>query len=324
MDLVPTEDQQALAGAVADLCTARFGVDALRELEGSGFDPARWADLAGMGVFAACLPEDAGGAGLGSTEVVLIFEELGRALVPGPLLWTVLAATHVDGAATGETVVGGIDLTGGSAGPHLVAHLDACDVVIGIATDAVVRWDAGELGATALEASLDPLTPLHHVPVLPPGEEIVAGDQAARICAEATVLTAAFEVGLATAVTEMARTYALDREQFGKPIGAFQAVKHILADMVVRAEVARSAVYAAGATLDDPGTGDLDRIVHAAKICADHAADKNARSCIQVHGGMGYTWEVPAHYYLKRAWVLEPLFGGIAEHADAVAASLVS
>lgn len=324
MDLLPTDEQREMTAAVRDLCDSRFGVDALRELEGSGFDAARWADLAGMGVFSLCVDEAAGGTGLGSAEAVLVFEELGRALVPGPVLWTQLAAAIVDGAATGDVVVGGIDLTGGDAGPHLVAHLDACSVVLGLAEDRVVRWDADALGAVAVPEALDPLTPVHHVGVLPPGAQVGDAAVAARMVAEATVLTAAFEVGLAAAVTEMASAYALDREQFGKPIGAFQAVKHILADMVVRAEVARSAVYAAGATLDDPEAGDLDRIVHAAKICADHAADKNARACIQVHGGMGYTWEVPAHYYLKRAWVLEPLFGGIAEHADAVAASLVS
>ncbi|MBX7160475.1 MAG: acyl-CoA dehydrogenase family protein [Acidimicrobiia bacterium] len=324
MDLLPTDDQSELAAAVRALCEARFDVDSLRELEGSGFDAGRWGDLAGMGVFAATLEESAGGAGLGAAEAVLVFEELGRALVPGPVLWTQLAAGIVDGAAAGETVVGGLDLTGGAAGPHLVAHLDACDAVIGVAEDRVLRWDADAMRAVPLADSLDPLTPVHHVEELPPGDEIGGAEAAGRMVADATVLTAAFEVGLATAVTDMASTYALDREQFGKPIGAFQAVKHILADMVVRAEVARSAVYAAGATLDDPEAGDLDRIVHAAKICADLAADKNARACIQVHGGMGYTWEVPAHYFLKRAWVLEPLFGGIAEHADAVAASLVS
>ena len=86
-----------------------------------------------------------------------------------------------------------------------------------------------------------------------------------------------------------------------------------------RQEVARAAVYAAGATLDDPGAGDVQRAVAAAKILAGEAAMKNSRDSIQIHGGIGYTWEHPAHYYLKRTWVLESLFGTIEEHSERVA-----
>ena len=100
---------------------------------------------------------------------------------------------------------------------------------------------------------------------------------------------------------------------------AFQAIKHILADMFVRQEVARAAVYAAGATIDQPDVGDVVRAVSVGKIIAGDAAMKNARACIQVHGGMGYTWEVPAHHYLKRTWVLESVFGTVGEHERRVA-----
>src|SRR5512145_1902416 len=89
-----------------------------------------------------------------------------------------------------------------------------------------------------------------------------------------------------------------------------------MADMFVRQEVTRAAVYAAGATLDHPEVGDPARAVAAAKLTAGEAALKNARACVQVHGGMGYTWEVPAHLYWKRAWVLENCFGGVDEHAE--------
>jgi alkylation response protein AidB-like acyl-CoA dehydrogenase len=88
--------------------------------------------------------------------------------------------------------------------------------------------------------------------------------------------------------------------------------------MFVRQEVARAAVYAAGATLDDPGVGDLDRAVSGAKLVAGEAALRNARTCIQVYGGMGYTWEMPPHYYLKRAWVLANVFGTGDEHEERV------
>jgi alkylation response protein AidB-like acyl-CoA dehydrogenase len=118
---------------------------------------------------------------------------------------------------------------------------------------------------------------------------------------------------------ELATEYAKKREQFDRPIGSFQAIKHILADCFTRQEVARAATYAAGATLDDPEVGDVERAVCSAKLMAGDAAMKNARACVQVHGGMGYTWEIPAHYYLKRTWVLENAFGGVDEHAERVA-----
>jgi alkylation response protein AidB-like acyl-CoA dehydrogenase len=126
-------------------------------------------------------------------------------------------------------------------------------------------------------------------------------------------------LGIAEATLELALDYAKKREQFGRTIGSFQAIKHMLADMFVRQEVARAGVYAAGATLDHPEVGDVERAVAGAKITSSESAMKNARACVQIHGGMGYTWEVPAHYYLKRCWVLESVFGTGDEHAAELA-----
>ena len=130
------------------------------------------------------------------------------------------------------------------------------------------------------------------------------------------------KLGIAEQTVALANQYAKEREQFNRPIGSFQSVKHILADMFTRQEAARAAVYAAGATLQDPLVGDVARAVSSAKIMAGEAALKNSRACIQVHGGMGFTWEVPAHYYWKRSWVLEQCFGTVDEHADALAEKL--
>lgn len=135
--------------------------------------------------------------------------------------------------------------------------------------------------------SVDPLTPLHRV--------AVAGDVSAYREAGA-LLTAALQLGSALRTVELAVRYAGEREQFGQPIGAFQAVKHLCARMLVRAEVARTAVYAAAVT------GDAGEVA-AAKLLADEAAVQGARDCLQVHGGMGFTWEADVHLHLKRAWV---------------------
>ena len=132
------------------------------------------------------------------------------------------------------------------------------------------------------------------------------------------MLTAALQVGAAAWATELAVEYAKGRVQFGRPIGAFQAVKHLCADMAVRAEVARVAVQAAAVTADQPDVGDPRAAASGAKLLADEAALANGRSCIQVHGGMGFTWEVPAHLAYKRARVLSSQFGT----ADVLAESL--
>ena len=124
------------------------------------------------------------------------------------------------------------------------------------------------------------------------------------------MLTAAFQLGLADRLTELAVAYAKERVQFDRPIGAFQAIKHLLADMLVRTEVARAAVYSAGRARSTrtPSARRVDRLVHGAKVVAGEAAIANGKTATQVHGGMGFTWEVDVHLYLKRAWVLDTHF----------------
>jgi len=126
-------------------------------------------------------------------------------------------------------------------------------------------------------------------------------------------------LGIAEATQDLATAYAKQRMQFGKPIGAFQAVKHLLADMLVRTEIARASVYAAAVTADDPDVGDVDAAVGGAKLLAGEAALANAKACVQVFGGMGFTWEVDVHLYLKRAWVLDTAFGSADDHAERLA-----
>jgi alkylation response protein AidB-like acyl-CoA dehydrogenase len=317
-----SEDQKALQQGIRSFCQGRVAIDALRALEGPGFDQGLWRELAEMGVFGLRLPEEEGGVGLRTADAVLVFEELGRALVPGPLLWSHLAAGLVEGAASGETAVGGLDLVVASPTPYVVEHLEALGALLLLREDGVYRVDPRSLDARPVAVPLDPLTPVHHVRELPAGERIADAGAARELRLAGTALVSALLLGIAEATQEMAVDYAKKREQFGRVIGSFQAIKHILADMFVRQEVARAAVYAAGATLDFPEVGDLERAVSGARINAGEAAMKNSRACIQVHGGMGYTWEIPAHYYLKRTWVLESSFGTLEEHCEKVAARI--
>jgi len=320
MDFRVTEDQQALQEGIRSFCAGRVSHEQLRALEPvGGFERGLWTALAELGVFSLRQPEQEGGVGLGNAEAVLVFEELGRAVVPGPLLWSHLAAGRVEGAAQGACVVGGLDLFDAAAGPTLVEHLESLDVLLLLRPDGVARIDPAALEAHRVETPLDPLTPVWEVAALPAGVRIGDAEDARGIRLEGAALAAAMLLGMAEECVTLATAYARQREQFNRPIGSFQSIKHILADTFVRQEAARAAVYAAGATLDDPLVGDPGRAVSVAKAIAGDAAWRNARACIQVHGGMGYTWEVPVHYYLKRAWVLEQVFGTTEEHADTLA-----
>src|SRR5690606_12740868 len=165
-----------------------------------------------------------------------------------------------------------------------------------------------------------PLTPVWRVPELPAGTRVADADTARAMRTRGAVLTAALQLGLAEGATELATAYAKERRQFGKPIGQFQAIKHICADMISRVEVCRAAVYMAGVCLDDPEVGDPVRAASAARIVADNASSDNGKDCVQVHGGMGYTWEVDAHLFVKRAWVLATTFGTADQHAERLAA----
>ena len=323
MDFRPTEDQIALRDGIRDFLDGELPFDRIPELEKArGVDRALWAQLAEMGVFALRLPEEEGGVGLGYADAVLVFAELGRRLVPGPLVWSHLAAGLVDGAATGETIVGGLDQLAGAGDPIMIEHLDDLDVLLVLEDTGVRRIDPRTIEAVPVETPLDSLTPVSHAKALPEGERIGNAEQARRLRLEGAALVSGFQLGLAEGALELANAYAKGREQFGRPIGGFQAVKHLLAEMFVKQEAARAAAYNAGATLDAPEVADVQRAVSAAKTTAGDAAIRNARTGIQVHGGMGFTWEVMAHYYLKRAWVAENGFGTRDEHSETIAAIL--
>jgi len=318
MEFRLSEDQIALRDGIRAFADGRVTNDQFLELENKGgFDRELWGELAEMGVFALRLPEDEGGVDLGMADAVIVFSELGRRLVPGPLAWSHLAAGLVEGAETGEAVVGGVDTE--AQGPIMIEHLDFLDSLIVLYGDRVERLDAKAVKGEAIATPLDPLTPVHYVAELPKGDVIGDGELAAKLRLEGATLVSGFLLGIAEASQELATEYAKGREQFGRAIGGFQAIKHILADCFVRQEVARAAAYAAGATVDHPDAGDLLATVSGAKLNCGESAMKNCRACVQVHGGMGYTWEVVAHYYLKRTWVLENTFGTVDEHAEIVA-----
>jgi alkylation response protein AidB-like acyl-CoA dehydrogenase len=316
MDFQPSSEQRALVEGIERFCAERLPHDGL---QAQAADPSAaaevWQWVAELGVLGLRADEGAGGLGLGLADAVLVFEVLGRHLVPGPLVWTEIAAPLFPETVTGTVRVGGLDQLDGLQGPLLVEHAADLDQLIVLSEAGVDAYLPGEFEGLAIERNLDPLTPLRHVERLTGGERIAGPDVALRLRDEGMVLTAALQLGLAEAALEIALAFAKTREQFDRTIGSFQSIKHIFADMFARQELARAAVYAAGATYDHPEVGDVAVSARAAKIVAGEAAMKNARACIQIHGGMGYTWEMPDHFFLKRAWVLDNSFGTPEEHA---------
>jgi alkylation response protein AidB-like acyl-CoA dehydrogenase len=322
VDFELSESERELADGVRRLCEGAFPLEEIRVLESSDrvVDRKAWRQLGEAGVFHLRLPEEAGGVGLGMAETALVFEELGRALVPGPLVATHLAAGLVDGADDGSVVAGLVErpTPGPTPLPVVVEHLADLDVLLVLGDEGVVSVDPASLESFELARPMDPLTPVWSVVALPGGAPVAGPEVAARWRSEGAVLTAALQVGSAAWTTELAVEYAKARVQFGRPIGSFQAVKHLCADMAVRTEVARCAVQAAAVTADQPDVGDPRAAAAGAKLLADEAALANGRTCIQVHGGMGFTWEVPAHLAYKRARVLGLQFGTASSLAESL------
>lgn len=282
MDLELSDDQVALRDGIASLLEARIPIDRVR----AGFDRAMFDELAGAGVFS--LRAD----GFSWADCVVVFEQLGRFCVPGPLVTSLLLGD------------GRIAEVASRYPPIWIEHLDALDVLLVAGGGGFQAVDPKSVEAEPSSWPLDPCTPVARAEQLPEGAPIEFNRT--RRDTAGTVLTAALQLGLADRLTELAVAYAKERVQFDRPIGSFQAVKHMLADMLTRTEVARAAVYSAGAVLDEqPSAAIKHRLCYGAKVVAGDAAVANGKAATQVFGGMGFTWEVDVHLYLKRAWVLE-------------------
>lgn len=317
MDLLLDDEEQAIADTATGLLAKAGYPGALRALPaGLGIDRDLWSSCASLGWLGLGLAEDVGGVGLGATHEVVLFRELGRHVAPGPYVATVgaahlaaaagdvaLVAALVSGertAAWGQPYGEGLQLTG-AADP---------DVVLMPSDGALKLVDATALGPLDTIPAVDgSVAVLRSSQAASPGAgRLDDGTAAVRIA----LLSAAALVGLAEATRDLSASYAIDRMQFGKPIGTFQAVKHRCADMAIRAEASWAQVSFAAAALD--GGQDAARHVSSAKVVAIDAAHRNAAGTVQVHGGMGFTSEHDAHLYVRRAHIWEAEGGDRRHH----------
>ncbi len=326
------DDALALRSAVRELCGEYFPLETTREWTGaSSFDRAAWRELAELGAFTMSQSSERGGLDLGIADVGLVFQVLGAQLVPGPLVAASLAADVDESVGTGESIATVVaDPPTPGTGPAVIWHLDLADTVYIIDGDRVSKVAATDIAATPVPNPLDPTTPVWLADTLPAGEQVGGAELARSWRLRGSVLSSALLVGNAERTVELAVTYAKQREQFGRVIGGFQALKHLLADSFVKVEVARAAVDAAAVALDEGPAGVaadpaalVARAVAGARVLAARAATTNAKNAIQVHGGMGFTWETTIHLYLKRAWLLQNAYTTPDEASDVVARSLV-
>ena len=328
--MLPDAAQQQLLDASLAALRDMLPLERFRQLEGADSERLRWRELAALGWLGLGLPEAIGGAGCGVAEEALLHLEFGRFLVSPACMAAALGARLA--LAEGDTALARAIVTGDCRIGLARGAVAACGTVDGplllaAADDATLLLCWGEGGAVLLEATrlaalpppvaLDATVPLGRAaasavtPVLHDGAEAIGR--------HAELLLAAQLAGMAQEAAALAVQHARTREQFGKPIGAFQAVAHHCANMAMRARAARAQVLAAATALRDAGE-DAPSQLAAAALLAGEAATGNAALAIRVHGAMGYTAEAPLHHLLKRAHLLLAFSAGRAAHRAALLA----
>ena len=334
MDLMPDDDLLDIERTVASWLAANMPVRGLGRdhvNHGPEIAPALWAEVAELGWLALGLPESAGGAGCSLVEEAVLFRELGRVVAPGPFLPAVLAghlaAAAGDGGLAEAAAGGGLRVAlGTAAGPLRIGETVTGALSVTHARDAelVVVCDAGAAAIVrATDLGLEPIDPVDGSVSIATGRAdraaIVARVDAAKspIRDRALVLAAATGAGLASGVLAVGAAYASQRQQFGKAIGTFQAIKHPLADAAALVETADAQVaYAAVAVRDGLPGASTEAAV--SKWAADEAARRTADAVIQVHGAVGFTAEAVPYRYALRAHVLGRTLGVRAELLDEI------
>ncbi|HEY7137261.1 MAG TPA: acyl-CoA dehydrogenase [Acidimicrobiia bacterium] len=337
MSIAITDDHRALAETASDFLVkhgARGAARALLEADTEALPPF-WDELRDVGWLGLHVPEEHGGSGFGLPELVVVVEELGRAVAPGPFVPTVIASAVIaaaappevqkrvlpglaDGSTTGAVALGG-DVTvrdGVASGPAgVVLGAGLADVLLVPVGDDVAIVERAAGGVTVeVPQNLDPTRRSGRVTLDGAAAELLLGARPVLVDLARTIL-AAEATGIARECTELAAAYAKVREQFGRPIAMFQAVKHHCANMLVATELSTAAVWDAARAAATGG----DQRTYTAAIAATLAvptADLTAQLNIQVHGGIGFTWEHDAHLYLRRATAIEAIVDAEAAAKD--------
>jgi alkylation response protein AidB-like acyl-CoA dehydrogenase len=332
MDFGLSDDQRQIQRTARELLSDRARLERVREhAEAASTDVDLWRELCELGWPGIAVAEENGGQGLGPIELSILCEELGRSLAPVPFLPSVLAATLIEHAGSPEqrerwlpTLASG-EITGavgtaldGTAG--LVIGAPDAHVIVLVEEDSSARVLTPEQADVAAIASIDPTRSAARVSAADDAGEALAGDVSAAVD-RALVAVSSELVGVCDRALEMTVAYVKERKQFGVPVGAYQAVSHRCAQMLLETEKARSTVaFAAWAADSEP-----ERLAEAAamaKAAASDAGREVTSSAIQAHGGIGFTWEADVHWLYKRAHLDAALLGGAKRHRARLAAIL--
>jgi alkylation response protein AidB-like acyl-CoA dehydrogenase len=324
-----TDEQTEIKSTARQFLESRFTSDVVRELaEAPRHDGDLWKQICELGWPGIAISEESGGQGLGIVELVILCEELGYAYAPTPLLSNAAAGLMLEqagseaqkqaylpgsaaGTSRGTVGVGAAD----AAEIALVPDVEGAEFIVLVTGDQASLTPASEAEIEAIEV-ID--STRRYATVAVGGGEPLPGDVAAA-ADRISVALAAELTGLAQRALDMAVAYAKERHQFGRPIGAYQAVSHACAQMFYDVEEARSLTYYA-AWAADAEPESLALAAAMAKARAAEAAWEVTKASIQVHGGIGFTWEHDLHFLLKRARAGGQLFGTAAEHRERVAA----
>ncbi len=329
MDFDLSDDQQALRDAARDLLERRCTSERVRAVMiADGFDRDLWQAMIDQGWLGVAVGEEHGGLGLGTVEAAVLLEQSGAHLAPVPFAQQLLAVAAVPALVSGEQIGTGARTALQRNGDGTVSGRTepvifgaTASVLVAPAGDELVAVDLRDVPRAA-EPAMDLTRELAWIELdHAPATSVGGADAVEAHLDRGAVFHAAEMLGCAEAVMRMAVAYAKDRQQFGRPIGSFQAVKHRCADMLVDVEGMRSAVYHAAWAL---GAGDPDASVAAstAKVWCSDAGLRVAESALQVHGGIGFTWESDVHLHLKRAQLDQVAFGDATHHRARLAALL--
>lgn len=324
MDLLPSNDQQQIVDTIKNFLVNEAPVDRLREFGAIGNPDAKlWPQLGELGFFTLGLPEDKGGVGLSAAEEMLVSQQFGYHLVSpaifGLVLGSRLAAFAGDEDLRDQLLSGTVRVglanhrgaAGGARDYHLFEAGEA-DWILVLNEECAALHSRADFTNIKRVNSTDSTLELERAMLGDAKPRAQTKKDVDNLHSRALMLLGAYSVGISEGARDMAVEYAKVREQFGQPIGSFQAIKHICADMAIRSEAALCQASFAALVMDE-GSQDTDFHTVASKIVATEAAVKNAAGNIQVHGAFGFTAEANAHHYLKRAHVADMLWGALRE-----------
>lgn len=321
-----SDEQREIMRTANEFLASRFKPEKVRELaESRSYDDALWREISELGWPGIAVAEEDGGQGLGAIELAVLLEESGYGLAPSPLLGTAGAALVISAAGSDDQRAEWLpklasgEATGSFGGFAEGESTMFCDLPT---ADVVVTFDGeGALVAPASEVDFEPLeaidaTRSYGLASEAAGERLPGDAGAGRD--RLAVAVAAELTGIAQRTLEMAVTYAREREQFGRPIGAYQAVSHRCAKMLLDTEEARSLTYYAG-WVADAEPDSLPMASAMAKARASDAAWEVTASALQVLGGIGFTWEHDLQFLLKRARATGQLWGTSGQYRERIA-----